>query len=211
MKEPLIKTAANGKEKQTSYVMTKVNYRRAIRGGFYGEALLIDYAIIEDRLKSFLYYSGGMIEKNNPNVEIDNPFFIDAYNLTSDRDKNGKETGRIVVRDISRKIWVITKMLKRIEMSCDEDEYLRRMKKALGSETEIKDFRGSLNSFEKKWIPKRNEVIHGLLNKNAEDLYSKYKDICEDGMKFADYFDNTIRRFKERADIRKFLGLKVEQ
>lgn len=210
MREPKIKIAVDGKEKKDAYAQAKVNYKKAISGGYYGEALLIDYAIIEDRLKSFLYYAGGIIDKNNPDVVIDNMTFIEAFDLVPDKDKEGKTTGMIVVRDIGKKISVTKKVLKKAKEYHGEDAYLLLIKKALGSDLEIEDFKKALKSLEKEWIPKRNEIIHGLMNKNTKDLYEKYYKICEDGMEYANQIDNRVRAFKDRASIRKYLNLRME-
>ena len=211
MKEVKITAAANGEEKRNSYAIAKVNYKRAISGGFYGEALLIDYAIIEDRLKSLLYYSGAMIEKNDPKVEIDNPDFISAYSLTTDDDESGNSTDVISVRDISKKIIIIECMLKKLEKYSGDDEYYLLMKRAMGSDEIIKTFRTKISKLKKEWLPCRNEIIHGLVNKNVGDLYEKYQNICDRGMEYADYFDNRIRAFKDHANIREFWGLKTDQ
>ena len=45
-------------EKYQTYRECMGRYSRAMRSGFFFEALLIDYAMIEDRLRSFLWHAG---------------------------------------------------------------------------------------------------------------------------------------------------------
>ena len=45
-------------DKYNTYRVLIGRYRKAIAGEFYLEALLIDYALLEDRLRSYLYYMG---------------------------------------------------------------------------------------------------------------------------------------------------------
>lgn len=207
MKEPIIKIVKDNKDKQKSYTEVKARYKMAMNQGFYGEALLINYAIIEDRLKSFLYYSGGMLNKNDISVSVDNPLYIETFGLREDKDKNGNLTGKIIVKDISKKINIIKKVLKVAKNYEGEDEYLLLIKQGLGTRREIEKFAEALKSLEKRWSQERNEITHGLLNKNTQDLKSKYEDICKRGKDLADYLDNTVKTFKNRVKIRQYLKL----
>ena len=51
-----IKPVADTMDKQNTYREWIGKYNKAIRYEFYYEAILIDYALLEDRLRSFLYY-----------------------------------------------------------------------------------------------------------------------------------------------------------
>lgn len=56
----LIEPVKNNYEKQQTYAENKAKYNRAMKYGFYYETLLIDYAMMEDRLRSFIYHIGGL-------------------------------------------------------------------------------------------------------------------------------------------------------
>ena len=56
MNERQIKQVEDNKEKQQTYSKQLGRYKLAIRNEFYFEAMLIVYAMLEDRLLSFLYY-----------------------------------------------------------------------------------------------------------------------------------------------------------
>ena len=58
MGERLIKPVQNNKEKQETYRYHLGRYNCAMRNGFFFEALIIVYALLEDRLIAFLYYCG---------------------------------------------------------------------------------------------------------------------------------------------------------
>ena len=52
----MIKPVSSAKDKQRTYSEQMTRYNKAIRGEFYLEALLIDYAMLEDRLYAILYH-----------------------------------------------------------------------------------------------------------------------------------------------------------
>ena len=56
MRERLIRPVSGNKEKQVTYAKNMARYNRAMAQEFYFEAIVIDYAIIEDRLRSMIYH-----------------------------------------------------------------------------------------------------------------------------------------------------------
>ena len=58
--KPQIKPISTNTEKQNTYRVMKGRLSVAIREKFYFEAMLIEYALMEDRLRSFLLYMGVM-------------------------------------------------------------------------------------------------------------------------------------------------------
>ena len=58
MGKRLIQPVSDNKDKQRTYTENMAKYKKAIAGEFFFEAMLIDYAMLEDRLRSFLYYIG---------------------------------------------------------------------------------------------------------------------------------------------------------
>ena len=53
-----IASVGDNQEKRLTYRRWCGRYQKAMREGFYLEALLIDYALIEDALRSYLYHIG---------------------------------------------------------------------------------------------------------------------------------------------------------
>ena len=60
MAQQNVKTILSNKDKQNTYKHLLGKYRKAVSSECYLEALLIVYAMIEDRLRSIIYHSGGL-------------------------------------------------------------------------------------------------------------------------------------------------------
>jgi hypothetical protein len=58
MSEKLIRQANNNNERQETYQYQLGRYKLAMKNEFYFEGLIIVYAMLEDRMRSFLYYCG---------------------------------------------------------------------------------------------------------------------------------------------------------
>ena len=54
----VISSVNDNQEKRYTYQENMKRYKKAIKEEFYFESLLIVYAVLEDRLRSFLYYIG---------------------------------------------------------------------------------------------------------------------------------------------------------
>lgn len=63
-----IKQAQNNTERMQTYSSQMGRYKQAYRSGFYFEAMLIVYSMLEDRLKSMLYYCGVFANRNTLKV-----------------------------------------------------------------------------------------------------------------------------------------------
>lgn len=57
MSERRIAPVADNTEKKATYQEQMRRYRKAMKDGFYFEAMLIDYAVLEDWLRSMLYHA----------------------------------------------------------------------------------------------------------------------------------------------------------
>lgn len=60
-----IKKSESGYEKQATYKAMTGKYNVAMKNGFYFEALMIDYAMLEDRLIAFLWACGVVNDVDN--------------------------------------------------------------------------------------------------------------------------------------------------
>ena len=61
--------AKNGKKKQETYAKYMVKYNLAMKCGFYLEALVVDYAMLEDRLTAFLHYIG-VVTRTHEKIKV---------------------------------------------------------------------------------------------------------------------------------------------
>lgn len=56
----LLPAVQTWQEKYQVYRYSMARYAKAMKEGFFFEAILIDYAMIEDHLRSFLWHAGGL-------------------------------------------------------------------------------------------------------------------------------------------------------
>lgn len=58
------------------------------------------------------------------------------------------------------------------------------------------------------WRDYRNEIIHGLLNKNVNSVNADLKAKVEDGMSYARFIDSQVKALKHKDNIRKKMKIK---
>ena len=66
----LINESKTGSDKQETYRTLLSRHKLAMKHGFYFEALLIDYAMLEDRLVAFLWRQGYLTMLTNSDLVI---------------------------------------------------------------------------------------------------------------------------------------------
>ena len=64
-----IEKVQNGAEKAETYKAMTGRHKVAMKHGFWYEAMLIDYAILEDRLSAFLWAAGVIAEPEDPFIK----------------------------------------------------------------------------------------------------------------------------------------------
>ena len=190
-----IKPVTDNMDKQRTYREHKGRYKRAMENEFFFEALLIDYALLEDRLRSMLYHMGFLKDraafkiwkKRVPCLQK----IVFAY-------KDKDETSQLGITNISGKAKIVRCVLKwaaYTEGGYQQDKYLS----ALKSQCEGLDIEGLLSALDelKDWCAYRNEVIHGLMNKNLESLSDELKVRAKNGMQLAAFLDNQEKLLKK--------------
>lgn len=205
MNERLIKPAENNIEKAYTYRQMKGRYNKAMSEKFYFEAMMIDYAMIEDRLRSFIYHIGGM--NNRTSLKLDNKyskaFLICLYNRLFNKKCSG-----LCLSNISTKYNLIRAVLNWVKTTDGtEGKYQQKLKFACES-LDIDDVLSCMDELE-KWCKYRNEVIHGLMNKNIMSLNDNLADKAEEGMKIAVRIDSYVRVVKKGNIVRKSINLKT--
>ena len=116
---------------------------------------------------------------------------------------------RINISDVSEKINIIKYILlwvNTVDSSTIDDEYQSILK----FECESLDIGGILETFEKidTWRVYRNEIIHGLMNKNLEALDEHIEEKVQGGMEYVKFIAQEGRKLKSKNKIRKALKLK---
>ncbi len=167
----------------------------ALQQGFYFEAMLIEYALLEDRLRSFVYHAGLLQNRKASHMLPGKNAVRKDFNRIAQRVKtwkleDGKETGntsnfeRLSVNKISDKIFIVRTIMlwsSELESLPDESRYLQ----ALRGQCE------SLDAID-TWRMYRNEVIHSLMNKRMESVQQKLSEQVEQGVQLARQLDAQV-------------------
>ena len=165
----------NNMEKYNSYREQTGKFKKAMSLEFYYEAIFISYAIMEDRLISFLDHIGLVTSKNAKLSKRTSPYVRYMLNV-----KN------VNIKNISTKIDIIKHI---INLTPEESEKLEERFLQEKGTTKMKGYITELSLFlsEKidsneikvkleelnEWIDKRNRLIHGLLNKRTDDYFTE--------------------------------------
>ncbi len=193
-------------DKQLTYRRMMARYKKAIKEEFYLEALLIAYGTIEDRLRAFIYYIGGIRKFEDENLNVNKTkkhlrkIYFGSYELAKNKPLN--------INKLSDKIQLIKKTLEWSQefVGVSEFEYLNTLK----SEYEgCLDIGGMLEILEliDKWRVNRNAVIHGLLNKSVYSLNESLYELAEQGYSYARFIDDQVKKLKRKNIIRKQCGI----
>ena len=201
MSERIIKPVANNNEKQETYANLMGRYHKAMKCEFFFEAMLIDYAMLEDRLRSFLYHAAFFADREKTSVwKRTRPFFAGSVSEY----KKDNENNQLGVTNISGKIKVIRCLLRWVtetDGGYQGDKYRSTLKNTC-EDLDIKAMLDALDGIE-QWCKYRNEIVHALLNKRKTDVYSDLHNKAEEGMELARTIDGQIKILKKGNVIRK--------
>lgn len=204
MGKRLIQPVSDNKDKQKTYAENIEKYSKAMDGGFFFEAMLIDYAMLEDRLRSFLYYIGLM--KSRDSYKADNPVVVSKIRPIIAEFKRKDENDSVGITSISGKIKIVrcTLLWTANAEENSDDPYLTTLKDQYECNLDIGDMLDKLDDIA-SWCAYRNEVIHALLNKNTESLMQELPLQAQRGMSLARFMDSQVRKLKNGNVIRKRL------
>ena len=201
MSESRIAPVADNKEKQATYQQQMRRHKKAMNDGFFFEAMLIDYAMLEDRLRSMLYHAAFFASREKTVCwKKTKPYFqsfVSEY-------KNEKDNESLGVTNISGKIKVIRSMLRWVVEGDSVDQSDRYLQK-LDFQCESLDIGAMLETLDaiQDWCAYRNEIVHALLNKNTTSVYAELETQAENGMKYARFIDSQVRILKKGNVVRK--------
>lgn len=205
-----IPAVSNNYEKQQTYKILIEKYNKALKYKFYYEAILIDYAMMEDRLRSCIYYLGLLREQNS--IKISNnkakrtikPWMEIFF-------PNKKAEFRISSISGKRKILLsVLYWVRSVDSLNSNNQYEKVLYETLKRKTVDADLAIEYIKKCENWCEYRNEIIHCLFNKKSNVLADKLKDISTEGMEIARYFDKISSWLKYRNKIRECLKLKNE-
>ena len=102
---------------------------------------------------------------------------------------------------------MILKTLSLVDEAIPENDYLKILREEYVRHIDAGGLKDVLEELD-GWCNYRNEIIHGLLNKNVSALDGELKERVVQGMGFARFIDDQIKELKKRNTIRKSLRLK---
>lgn len=205
MAKRLIQPVRDNHEKEMAYRKNMARYNQAIRFGFYYEAIMIDYAMIEDRLRSVLYHMG--LLSNRGAIQIWKNVRPNLLDIVSQY-KREKEDLRLGINTLEGKMKIIRCIVLwaiHTEGGYHDSKYLTALKSQIES-LDVDDFLQLLDRIE-KWKGIRNEIVHAMLNKNVDSLEDSLKPLAEEGMHLARIADNQEHLLKKGNKIRCKMGL----
>ena len=202
----MIKPVKDNIDKQNSYRENLRRYNKAMQEGFYLEAILIDYAILEDRLRSYIYHLGLLNTKdsykaNGTKAKKSLKGIISDY-------KRNNENDNFNINSISGKIKIIrcTLLWAEQEVFDKEDKYLKALRDQYDRYLDVDGLLATLSEID-SWREYRNEIIHSLFNKNTYSLNEDIAIQAERGMMLARFVDNQVKCLKRGNKIRKSINL----
>jgi len=202
MNEILIKPVSDNISKQHTYKRLLGRYKLAVKNEFYFEAMLIVYAMLEDRLRSVLYHTGVLVNKDKLSFHKKTKPYVQNIVASYQDDENTLPR----MQNITGKMQIVKAMFKwAAECENPEDKYLISLKSALEA-TDIGAMIETIDNLQ-DWLKYRNEVIHASMNKDIESLYSDLQERVEEGMQYARLIDNQAAFLRKKSSIRKKMNL----
>lgn len=203
MEKHAIQPVSDNNDKQRTYRSNISRYNAAMKHEFYFEAMLIDYAIMEDRLSSILFHMGALA--NRTDSKICTKVKKQLQRIVG---RGQKGDVKLVVKKISGKasiVGAVARWAAETENQPETDKYLGILKEQFLA---VEGMTSALADLE-KWCGYRNEIIHGLMNKNLDSLNAELKQRCDEGFRLARYFDAQVRVIKKGNRLRRCLKLKI--
>ena len=179
----------NNKEKGNTYKNMFARYKKAIKNEFYFEAIFIDYAMLEDRLTSFLKYLGIVIPSID-RLRINDNYYNSINNLFNDYNNS-----KLEINNISVKINLIKYLIKSYKLNSLEKYNLNNLRPVIES-ININTLETTLNELE-GWIIKRNNLIHDLMEKEISSINDNLSDVAESGNLYVRSIDTQVSKIKE--------------
>lgn len=192
--EKLIPKAKTGKEKQKTYTMYMAQYNKAMRNEFFLESIMIDYAMMEDRLIAMLHYLG-IISRNQQKLCVNKFCRADIRRLLK-----YKENASIKINNISVKVKILNALITLNDV--DESAFVNKIITHIDAQSDRQELQNLCSSIT-KWCDIRNQYVHALLNKNYDALQEGLKEFAKSGHIIARKIDACVKLVKQNNTIRK--------
>lgn len=210
-----IPSADDNFEKYVQYRHEMGKLKRAIHEGFFVEALMIIYTVIEDCLNSMLYYFGIIEDRNNLSfAKQSKPMMLEIYNVVQlRRGLKPSVSGDLKIDMISCKKdllahvieWAAYEELPETSAGMDYLKSIRGVCESLDSEEILNVF-----AYIDWWLKYRNEIMHGLMNKNPNSVKYELEDIVAEGKQYMEFLQRQRKIWDKQNQVRKTLKMKYE-
>lgn len=209
MSDRTIKPVYNNYDKHNTYRYLMGRYNKEVNEKFYFETMIIEYALLEDRLKSFLYYLGTLNNRNSYRT-IDNKKSKEEIKQIVCLYKEKDENDKLGITNISGKIKIIKAILRWVN-ECEEFDKNNQYLVLLKQECESLDIGGLFEILSKtqQWCAYRNEIVHALMNKNLDSLYEKIDEKSIEAYEYVKFISLQITILKKYNKIRKKLNMSL--
>lgn len=203
MTQPMIACVEGNADKQRTYRENIRRFNTAMQQEFYFEALLIDYAILEDRLISLLYHIGALDGRTDRKIckKVKNQL----RRLVGHYEKGDIKLTVTTISGKERIVRAVSRWARENTIQPDTDKYLSLLIEQFSA---AEEFESVLDDMD-EWRSYRNEIIHGLMNKNVDTLRTDLPRRCLQGMQLARALDSRIKIIKKGNRIRRNLKLKT--
>lgn len=185
-------------DKYITYQKQLTQLNKAIKEGFYFEAILIDYACLEDRLRYALYYLG--VLKSEKDYKVTNPNSVSAKTFRAILREYEGPKANMDISSISGKRKVVGSVIHFVQDNHDRqfDDIIRQsLLNSLQDVSRIEEMLGLLNEIE-NWCSYRNEIIHSLMNKNTDSVYEKVEEQAIKGFDLFRRLDKLVGWIKRK-------------
>lgn len=207
--KPRIVQSKSGEMKRRSYQENISRMRRALRSEFYFEGLVICYALMEDRLRSYLYHIGVFAGRNDTKAYGPAAAIVRAMLREQAHDDNKG----LHVLSFQGKLEIIEATLQWYDSLGDErprGNWEARVWSQYRRHVKTSDLRATITEL-RPWCGLRNEVVHGLMSKDVDALEARMPVVCSEGERLFRRMDAYVDQVKYGHAIRRSLGLPTEK
>lgn len=188
-----IEKVESGKDKAVTYKYQMERYKLSIDQQFYFEAIVIAYAMLEDRLLAFLHYAG-VIDRRTEGNQAEERIYVSTQAQKQIKALLKRKTDdKIYLDTISIKIKTIKKLMSLPEEN--NDPYLNSVRAQIDKTINRKDFNALLQKLS-TWLNPRNQIIHALMGKRTEAVLKIQAGIAEEGYQLGRALDGFVSKLK---------------
>ncbi|MBR3431803.1 MAG: hypothetical protein IKG87_17065 [Clostridia bacterium] len=195
---PQIHPVESRKEKQTTYQEQIKQYQKAIQYGFYFEAVMIDYACLEDRLRYMLYYLGVLQKEDEYKVASPGSERVGCFRELLHQYIS--PDARMSISGIKEKRQIVEAVFR---FASEAEQPLPKTKtqsilwNALHDPERAAEILMILSEIG-DWCAYRNEIVHSLLNKKMDSLHEKLEDQARKGHDLFRKLDREVRWVRQK-------------